>query len=403
MTFNFEFISNGRPKRCPQTIISAALPVNYFPESQGANSSPLSPHVAYSSTSPPPNYAEPHFLYDCSSSSAHAFDTSVMDNLDNICHDWDLDHCSQSSATLLSRSVSPTLSTNQPLSDTSHAFSDFVSEDLLAPPTESQHCFIYPLHEPGARTAEHIQRLRARTAAILGSLPATVGKITDGFDSHVPQDNLGVYGDRHMLPVASSSKLRRVSGIANLRDTSRDSDRMAIHPASNSRTEISKVVQASLELDMLALSSRSVSPFSACSSVDTLVDLGHALPRSSGDLKMVREATVSSISIASKTAANSRLTFFPLPLLGLPMDTPKPVFQETRLARDSLIPRPQRDGRVQHELHQNDHGCGHAGEPLWSCAKIARSASKHAARRGHAPRESRVFRNLSLAALPLPL
>ncbi|KIJ17257.1 hypothetical protein PAXINDRAFT_167998 [Paxillus involutus ATCC 200175] len=400
MSFNLKFMSNGRPKRCPKTIISTVLPVNSFPKSQGADSFPLSPHVAYSSTSPTSNYGEPHSPYEGSSSSAYAFNASVMDNLDDICHDWDVDDGSQSSATLFSRSVSPTLCTNQPLSDTSHAFSEFVSEDLPVRPTESRHCFIYPLHEPGERTAERIQRLRARTAAILKSLPATVGNITDGFDSQVPQNNLGVYGNRHVLPVASSSKLRRVSGIANLRDTSHDGDRMAIHPASISRTEMSK---APFELDMLA-SSRSMSPFSACSSVDTLVDLGHALPRSSGDLKTVWDATISSTSITSKAAANSHSTFLPLPPpLDLPTYTSKSMFQETRPSRDLLIRRPQRNGRAQHGLRQNNHGCGHAGEPLWSCAKIARSAVKHAARRGHAPRESRVVSHLSLAALALPL
>jgi hypothetical protein len=148
-------------------------------------------------------------------------------------------------------SLAPSLqrsATNQPLSDTSHAFSEFVSEDLPVRPTESRHCFIYPLHEPGERTAERIQRLRARTAAILKSLPATVGNITDGFDSQVPQNNLGVYGDRRVLPAASSSKLRRVSGIANLRDTSHDGDRMALHPASISRTEMSKVCNLNCRL-----------------------------------------------------------------------------------------------------------------------------------------------------------
>ncbi|KAF9228590.1 hypothetical protein BS17DRAFT_199062 [Gyrodon lividus] len=237
MSFNYDFMSNGRRKHCPQPPISSVPPVK-SPKSQDAHLFPMSLHVACNSTSLMPDCDEPY--------SGCPFNASLVElpiNLDDMFHDWDMDNGSQSSATILSRSVSPTLSTNQPLSDTNHTFSEFVSTDLPARLTESRHCFIYPLHEPGERIAERTQQLRARTAAILRSLPATVENITDAFDNYVPQkhQHLGIYDDGHPLTVALSPKLRRVSGIPNMRNTFRGGDPVPIHPASISRTELFKV------------------------------------------------------------------------------------------------------------------------------------------------------------------
>ncbi|KAF9239595.1 hypothetical protein BU15DRAFT_74451 [Melanogaster broomeanus] len=158
------------------------------PKSPGAYSPTPSQHVACSSTSLVPNYGAPQCSCECPSSSAHAFNAygipptrvkELPSNSDDIHHGWNVDHSSESLETVLSSSISPTLSTNHPLSDTSHAFSEFASEDLSARPTDSRHYFLYPLHEPGERIAKRTQRLRARTAAVLRSLPATVEDITD--------------------------------------------------------------------------------------------------------------------------------------------------------------------------------------------------------------------------------
>ena len=164
---------------------------------------------------------------------------SVLPPLDDITLDSDLDQRSASSATLLSHRVSSSLSTNQLLTDASRAFSGL---DLPTRLSESrQSCFRYPLHEPGQMTAQRIQRLRARTAAVIMSLPATSEEVVD------------VTVDEHELrkaveapPVAQAPKLRRVSGVTDLRRAFRDADHGPVHFASISSLGISKVCIESL-------------------------------------------------------------------------------------------------------------------------------------------------------------
>ena len=140
-------------------------------------------------------------------------DVDVLDPLDDISLDIDLDQRSASSATLLSRRVS-SLSTIH-FSDASDASSEFSPSPQLSEPSSSR--FLYPLHEPGERTAQRTQRLRARTAAIIMSMPATCEDVID-VDQDEPSEPINV------PLVTHASKLRRVPGIRDLRRAFRDAD-----------------------------------------------------------------------------------------------------------------------------------------------------------------------------------
>lgn len=152
--------------------------------------------------------------------------------LDDITLDSDLDQRSASSATLLSHRGSSSLSTHRLFTDANHASSE---SDLPAQLTESrQSRFLYPLHEPGQMTAQRTQRLRARTAAIIMSLPATSEEVVD-VDEHELRKAV------EAPPAAQAPKLRRVSGVRDLRRAFRDADRGPVHFASISSLGTSKV------------------------------------------------------------------------------------------------------------------------------------------------------------------
>lgn len=160
--------------------------------------------------------------HSCSSQA----DADLLDPLDDITLDIDLDQRSASSATLLSRRVSSSLSTNKFLTDASS------ESNLSTRLSESrQSRFLYPLHEPGQMTAQRTQRLRARTAAVIMSIPATCEDVID-VDDHE---------SRKVPPVAQASKLRRVSGVRDLRRAFRDADHGPVHCASISSLGVSKV------------------------------------------------------------------------------------------------------------------------------------------------------------------
>ncbi|KIJ69592.1 hypothetical protein HYDPIDRAFT_24420 [Hydnomerulius pinastri MD-312] len=411
--FKDEFVSIRKRKRCPKPTISTVIPVSFYPKSRSSDSFTPSLHVASSSTSLTPECSEAHSADERVSGSPRALDASNVPpkrlvELPGIVRviydDSDTEYTSESSAAMLSRSVSPALSTSQTLGDFDQTFSDFVSDDLPVRTVGPGHRFLYPLHEPGERIAERTRRLRIRTAAVIRSLPATVEEIIDISDDHSSQRYLGVNSGQNVstLSVNSSSKLRRVSGTVNLRGTFHESGRVRAHPSSTSPTELSR---ASLGLGMLAPSARSMSPISAYSSVDTLVDHGHELPHSSGDVKAPSDATVSSTTISSMSSAKSRSTL--PPSLSSPAyllnDHSKPMFQQTQPSRNPSTHLASHDRGVRQGARQNTQDRGHPGDPLWSCAKIAQSTTKRAARRGHAPRKSRVFSNPSLAALALSL
>ncbi|KAG8217381.1 hypothetical protein J3R82DRAFT_5478 [Butyriboletus roseoflavus] len=272
---------------------------------------------------------------------------NLLDSLDDITLDGDLDRRSASSATLLSQ----------------------LSESR-------QSCSLYPLHEPGQMTAQRTQRLRARIASVIMSIPATCEDVVD-VDENQPRKAV------EEPPVAQVSKLRRVSGLKDLRRAFRDADHVPSHFPSISSLGLSK---ASHELGILATPTPLLSNLSPRSSLRTLVDLANALPQSSADLKTLCESTLSSVSTASQFATKVHST---LPLRSshtcLSPDTSQPIFPGKYPIHNSSIPRPHRHTSLQQDTRPPQS----PREAVWSCAKISRSAVKRAARRGHPPR--RVF------------
>ncbi|KAH0830444.1 hypothetical protein J3R83DRAFT_1840 [Lanmaoa asiatica] len=252
--------------------------------------------------------------------------------------------------------------------------------DLPARLSESrQSCFLYPLHEPGQMTAQRIQRLRSRTASVIMSIPATCEDVVD-VDEHEPRKAV------EALPVAQASKLRRVSGVSDLRRAFRDGDRGPVHFASISSFGFSK---ASYELGILTTPMPPLSHLSPRSSLRTLVELRNARPQSSGDLKTLCNSTLSSVSITSRftTKVHSTFSSSRSSHTCLPVDTPQPIFPRKYLVHNPLIPQPHRRASLQQDTRPSRS----PGEVVWSCAKISQSTVKRAARRGHPPR--RVFSN----------
>lgn len=156
-------------------------------------------------------YSSPSLPSYSSSSQA---DTDLLDPLDDITLDIDLDQRTASSATLLSRRVSSTLSTHQLSNEPSCSFSEYDLSTRLSASRQSS--FLYPLHEPGQRTAQRTQRLRARTAAVIMSIPATCEDVIDADD------------EAAQVP---ASKLRRVPGVRDLRRAFYDGDDRPAHVA----------------------------------------------------------------------------------------------------------------------------------------------------------------------------
>lgn len=166
------------------------------------------------------------------SSSSRADLDNLFDPLDDITLDSDLDQRSASSATLFSHRASSSLSTHLLFSDANPPSSEF---DLSSRLSESrQSCFLYPLHEPGQMTAQRTQRLRARTADIIKSLPATSEEVVDVDEDEPPNSVEAPQG-------AQPPKLRRVSGIRDLRRAFRDGNHGPVHFASVSELGVSKV------------------------------------------------------------------------------------------------------------------------------------------------------------------
>lgn len=157
------------------------------------------------------------FDYSSTSLPSHSRSSQadLLDPLDDITVDSDLDQRSASSSTLLSRRVSSSLFTNQLLTDANYASSE---SDLSTQLSESrQSRFLYSLRKPGQMTAQRTQRLRVRTAVVIMSIPATSEDVID-MDDHEPSNALKV------PPVAPPSKLRRVSGVRDLRSAFCDGD-----------------------------------------------------------------------------------------------------------------------------------------------------------------------------------
>jgi hypothetical protein len=214
MTCKSDFLTiRPRKQRC--------LPDSSSSQRAGPSTRTRHPRICSSTSLPPYCY------------SSQADRDNALAPLDDITLDSDLDQRStSSSATLLSHRVSSLLSTNRLLTDANRASSEC---DLPAQLSESrQSCFRYPLHEPGQMTAQRTQRLRARTAAIIMSLPATSEEVVD-VDEHELRKAVGA------PPVAQGPKLRRVSGVRDLRRAFRDADHGPVHFASISSLGASKV------------------------------------------------------------------------------------------------------------------------------------------------------------------
>lgn len=258
MSFKNEFMTR-RSKRCHE---SNGLTASSF---HNSSSSDLfsSPHLTFISTSLASSRGRPRSLVSSSPSSPCAFDASCDAQYEAkelpcvvqaVYDGWDADHASDSSATILSRPVSPT----QTLGDVDRTFPEFALEHHSSQPIEQGPRFLYPLHEPGERIAKRTQRLRARTAAVVRSLPATVEEIIDISDKSMSALSLspsrpGIYGEQNAscLSVASSSKLRRVSGSANLHHTFRSSGRVQVRDSRASRVNFSDYLAHRCGLDNL--------------------------------------------------------------------------------------------------------------------------------------------------------
>ncbi|KAF8436893.1 hypothetical protein L210DRAFT_3647715 [Boletus edulis BED1] len=227
-------------------------------------------------------------------------------------------------------------------------------------------------------TAQRIQRLRARTAAVIMSLPVTSEEAIYA-EQHEPREVVAA------SPITQAPKLRRVSGVRDLRRAFRDSDHTPVHSASTSSLGVSK---ASYELGILIDQTPPLSALSPRSSLRTLVELGNGLPHSSGDLKTLCGSTFSSISIASRFTTTKVHSSLPSSRPShLPTNSSQSLFPKKFLVHNPLTPRPQRHTSLRLDTLPSRS----PGEMVWSCAKISQSTLKRTARRGHPPR--RVFSN----------
>lgn len=213
MSCNDDF-SAIRPRRRPQACLLDSS------SSQRAGPSTRTRHPRNCSSVSLPPY----------SSSSQADLDNFLEPLDEIPLDSDLDRRRTSPATRLSHRVSPLRSTNQPFTGFNGASSE---SDLPSRLSESrQSCPL--LRVPGQMTVQRTQRLRSRTAAVIQSLPATSEEVVE-VDDHEPQRAVEISS------VAPARKLRRVSGVKDLRRAFREGDHGPVHFASISSLGVSKV------------------------------------------------------------------------------------------------------------------------------------------------------------------
>jgi len=302
-----------------------------------------------------------------------------LDALSEIALDSDLDRRSSSSTTLFSPRLSESPSTTQLSTD----------DHNVSLESETRHSFRYPLREPGQLTAQRIQRLRARTAAVIMTIPATSEDVEEEDEP------------REAVPSSSATQtskfLRRVSGVRDLRRAFRDGDPGPVQLVSPFSFEQSK---ASYEFGILSdpTPSLSLSHLSPRSSLRTLVDSGNALPRSSSDLKTLCGSTLSSLSMKSRFSTKVQSGFL-LSLSShyacLSADASHLKSPRKYSVYNPSTPRPRRHVSLQ---IQESCASGSPEDTLWSCAKISQSAIKRAARRG--PGQRRVFSNPIAGLLP---
>ncbi|KAG9318335.1 hypothetical protein JVU11DRAFT_423 [Chiua virens] len=306
-----------------------------------------------------------------SSTSQANFDyNDLLDPVDEIALESDLDQRTASSATLLSHRVSQSLSTHQFSPDISTSF------EFDLPTRLSESCSshaLYSLHEPGQRTARRVQRLRHRTASVIMSIPATC-EDGDGENEEL----------RDAPPEAQRSKLRRISGVRDLRRVFRESEHGSANSASVSPLE---PLTASYELGFIVNPVPPPSALSTRSSLRTLVELGIGRPTSAGDLKTLCGSTLGSISITSRFTAKIHSTFS-LSLSLSQTHTSHSILSKKPFGHSSPIVRQRRHASLNDPVTPS-RSPANRDESVWSCAKISQSAIKRAARCGHMPR--RIF------------
>ncbi|KAI6043132.1 hypothetical protein EDC04DRAFT_836032 [Pisolithus marmoratus] len=283
---------------------------------------------------------------------------------------WKLELEGNSSTTLLlSRPVSPDHFSAQ----THHDFEYASPRNSSRTPHhlgEGTRCSPYLLDKPGDRIGRHTQRLRLRTAEILQSLPATVEDMTDQLPPVTsPQEHFIQYGDQQRNgrgSLHSPRKLRRVSRQTNLRDKFCHG-----RPLHRDVTD-TFVVDCNKPTSHPYL--RFCTP--ALSSSDTLVE-SYASYYSAMLEKSKCKDSHSNLSSASSTQSSlSSSASHPhilstrqdLHTSGVFSSSPLPHLHVRNSPSLLLVP-------------CDEFGLVSVGGPLWSCAKITRSATKREARR----------------------
>lgn len=278
---------------------------------------------------------------------------------------WKLELEGNSSTTLLmSQSVSPDHTATQSHDDI-ECTSPHHSSRILHHLGEGTRCSPYALNKPGDRIRLHTRELRSRTAAILQSLPATVEDTVDRLS--LPPEHLLQYSDQLVGQsyLHSSRKLRRVSGQTNLRN--KFCQGISSHRDVTDKLSVDCSKSTSSPYLQLCIS--------ALSSSDTLVE---------------STASCYSATPAKSNCKNSysylSLDSSPQPFLSPSASNPYTVstWRDLRTSRVSFSsPSPHLHVRNSPSLPLvpcDEFGLVSVGGPLWSCAKITRSATKREAR-----------------------
>ncbi|KAI6118699.1 hypothetical protein EDD16DRAFT_977204 [Pisolithus croceorrhizus] len=287
---------------------------------------------------------------------------------------WKLELEGNSSTTLLmSRPVSPDHFAAESQDDIECA-SPHHSSRIPYQLGEGTRCSVYPLDKPGDRISLHTRKLRLRTAAILQSLPATVEDTMDQL--FLPREHPIQCSDQPVDrgSLHSSRKLRRVLGQTDLRD---------------------KFCQGiSLRRDMTD------KPSVDCNKSLSLPYLQSCIPApSSSDTLVESDASCYSATLAKSKCKDS--------YLNLSLDSPPQPFLLPSASNSYMVltckdlhtsrvssssPSPHLHVRSSHGLPLvpcDEFGLVSVGGPLWSCAKITRSATKREARRAALRKKSR--------------
>lgn len=284
---------------------------------------------------------------------------------------WKLELEGNSSTTLLlSRSVSPDHLEAQPHDDFECALPHH-SSSIPHRLGEGTRCSPYLLDKPGDRIARHTQKLRLRTAAILQSLPATVEDtlppVTLRREDLVQHDDQRVSrGSLH-----SSRKLRRVSGQTNLRDNFCQG--ISFHRDMTDKSSIDKSASPPYPWFCIPV----------LSSSDTLVESNASCYSATAERSKCKDlysnlSSDSSPQLFLPSASNPHMLSTRQDLLSSRVfsSSPSPHLHVRNSPSSPLVP-------------CDKFGIVSVDDPLWSCAKITRSATKREVRRAALRKTSR--------------